>query len=161
MATTTMTLSAERWLDEVVLRALVADAAIATDIVEGFLSPAGIGDLAIMSVQASAVSIGTVPVTATFDRGARFAINASDDATQVDVVGVAQWFATGGAAAAFDRLDCFIDPDALVLWRQGELLKLSSAELDAGATGDIVVVAKCVRVRPIESPARGPVRLVR
>lgn len=155
-----MTLNAERWLDEVVLRAQVLDVAVAS-ISEEFTSPVGIGDLAILSALVAITNIGTVPVTATMPRGVVVQNVAQDAATVVDYVGAGEFVATAGVAAAFTKAHAHIDPDALMLWRQGEILVVEAPEMDAGATGDLVFIVKCVRVRPIEAPARGPIRLVR
>lgn len=160
MAVTTVTLKAERWLDEVVFQGLVSDVAIAA-ISETFVLPTGFGDVAIMSCTFSILSVGTVPVTATAPRGITARISSSDGSTAVDILGTSPWYATGGVAAAFDRFEATVDPDSLTLWRQAELLTVNAPEMDAGATGDLLAIVKCVRVRPIESAARGPVRLVR
>jgi len=86
----------------------------------------------------------------------------SDGSSILDVIGVGEWLATGGTLAAFDRFETFIDPDALCLWRQAELVTIRSTEMDVNAapTGDLSVAFKVVRVRPLEGTASGPVRLV-
>lgn len=161
MATTAATLAAERWLDEVILSAAVADVA-GGNLDESLSLPAGLGDVAILSVMVSITSIATVPVTATIPRGVSATITSADAASLVDVVGAAEWVATEGLAAAFTRARAFIDADALTLWRQGELLRLLGPEMDANAspTGDFAVHVKCVRVRPVALPV-GPIQLVR
>lgn len=161
MATTALTLSAERWLDEVILVGAVADVGAAT-LQESFTLPSGLGDIAVMSSIVSIVSIATVPVAATIDRGFRLVLVSPDATSIVDVLGIGQWFATSGDGAAFTRVDGIVDPDALMLWRQTDVLSLTSPEMDAGATGDLRIIIKAVRVRPIEAPmGQGPIQLVR
>lgn len=154
-----MALGAERWLDQLVLRATVADVAIA-DIAENFVAPAGLDDLAILSINVGITNVGTVPATATVARGAKAVILSQDGSSIVDLVSVEEFKATGGVAAAFTRFDAHLDPDALTLWRRGELIQVSAPEMDLGATGDLVVLVKAVRVRPIEE-AEQPIQLVR
>jgi len=154
-----MTLNSERWLDEVVLRAQVLDVAIAS-IAEEFTAPTSLGDLAIMSVLPAITNIGTVPVAATMPRGVTVQVVSSDGATVVDYVGTSEWYASAGLAAAFTKAHAIVDPDALCLWRAGEVLVLEAPEMDAGATGDLVLLVKAVRVRPMEGTASGPIRLV-
>lgn len=162
MATTAMVSSAERWLDEVLLLGSINDVLGAT-MTENFSLPAGLGDVAIMSLLVRGTNIATVPGAATAARGCEAVIVSPDQATIVDYVGTSEWMARGGTLAAFDSFSVSLDPDALTLWRQAELLVISSPEMDVNAapTGDLRVYAKVVRVRPIEAPARGPVRLVR
>jgi len=160
VATTVLTLRAERWLDEVILFGAVADA-LGAALSENFALPPGLGDVALMNLEIRGHAIDVVSTGVTPVRGVRAFILSSDASAIVDNVGVEPWYLTQDAANALE-LGCYMDPDALVLWRQNELLSLTSPEMDTDATptGDIQVFAKCVRVRPIES-AIGPVRLVR
>jgi len=155
-----MTLSAERWLDEVILLGSVADVAGAS-INEQFSLPAGLGDIAVLSVSVYVIQVATVPGAATVARGVRVTVN-SPSALGVDVVGVGEWMATSGSLAAFDEFAAFVDPDALCLVRQNELISVRSPEMDVNAapTGDLTIQVKAVRVRPIEGVVRGPLRLV-
>lgn len=161
MAVTPATLLAERWLDEVIVLCSI-DNTVGAQIAENFTLPAGIGDVAILSVLARAVNIATVPGAATAPRGAEIVVVSQDGSTTADVVGVAEWLAVGGSLAAFDQFSAHVDPEALCLWRQGEQLRISSPEMDVNAapTGDLRLFVKCVRVKPVEAPA-GPIQLVR
>jgi len=158
-----MTIIAERWLDEVILSSgLLADVAGAP-IGETFLLPAGLGDVAIMSLHAIAQTVDVGPAAAsTVPRGLRFMVTSSDGSTYADPVGSAAWYLCFDNANSL-LYQAVVDPDALVLWRQAERLTMNSPELDSDATptGDLLVIAKVVRVRPIEEQAPGPVRLVR
>lgn len=148
MATTTLTLTGERWLDQVVLSASVADVAGAA-LSESFLLPAGLGDVAIMSLHAR---VDNIDVIATLTNLAAAATIVTPDAsTVVERLGPAKWYETQNAANDLEA-QCTWDPDALVLWRQGEILNVTSSELDTDATptADLRIFVKAVRVRPIE-----------
>lgn len=158
MATTVLTLTAERWLDEVILTASVADVAGAA-ISESFLLPAGLGDVAIMCAYARIDNIDVlVDLT---NLAAAAAIVTADSSTVVERLGPARWFETQDVANDLEA-QCAWDPTALVLWRQSEILNITSSEIDTDATplGDLRIFVKAVRVRPVAS-APAQVRLVR
>jgi len=160
VATTIATLNAERWLDEVLLSASVADAGGAT-LSEDILLPAGLGDVAILSVEIRVTSIDALKAAAALPAGARASIISSDAALTVDVIGSTAFLLTADGANALAG-SAYLDPDALVLWRQSEILRVQTPELDSDATptGDFSILIKAVRVRPIEG-AVSPIRLVR
>lgn len=162
MATTAAVIAAERWLDEVILRCnLPADVAGAA-LSENISLPAGLGDVAIMSLTVRFTSVDVGPAAASsVPRGVRSMVLSADASTVLDVVGTAPVYLTYDVATTL-QYQAFIDPDALVLWRQSELVDVAGPEMDSDATptGDVIVWIKCVRVRPIEAPI-GPVQLVR
>lgn len=161
MAVTVLGVLAERWVDTVVLSAAVADAAGAS-MVEDFTLPVGIGDVAIMSVHVLVTAVATAPLAGTVARGTQFVIRSPDGSSVVDLVGLAEWFQTADVAGAA-RFDAWCDPGALVLWRQGESLRLVSSEMDrdVAPTGDLNVRVKVVRVKPQLAAGRGSSQLVR
>jgi len=161
MTTTAATLTAERWLDEVIIRCGAPADTLGADFAEEFSLPPGLGDVAIMNVICIGSTIDSEPAANVFPAGVEARIVSSDGTSTVDVVGAAQWFQTAVTATAI-RMTAYLDPDALVLWRQSELLSFRAPELDDDATptGDFVAIVKAVRVRPIEG-AIGPIRLVR
>lgn len=160
MATVTATLAGERWLDEVLLQSThgaIAGAAIS----EAVLLPAGIGDVAIMNVVARVSGVDVGPAAAaSVPRG--IAIRMFAGAGVVDNVGVAPWYLSFDGANVLEYF-AFIDPDALVLWRQNDVASLVSPEMDSDATplGSLTVYWKCVRVRPPAEGAQAPLQLVR
>lgn len=161
MAEVAATLTVERWLDEVILQAsLTADVAGAP-VSETIRLPAGLGDVAIMNVLLRATTIDSIPAANIMPLGVEVLVF-NRGGTQVDHVGVAAWYLVSDTATS-QRMCAYLDPDALVLWRQDEILTVTSAELDDDATptGDITVVIKAVRVRPIEAPASNNIQLVR
>lgn len=163
MATTALTLNAERWLDEVLLLGQgPADVGGAT-LAEFFSLPAGLGDVAIMSCIIRIANVDAGPVAVITPRGVSVRIFSRDAAKVIDLVGVAPWLLASDGANTLE-FHAYLDPDALVLCRQDELISILSPEIDSDATptGDLVVYFKCVRVRPIEAPAgQGPIQLVR
>lgn len=158
-----MTNIAERWLDVCILSSgTLADVGGAA-MGETFLLPAGFGDCALMSVHAIVQTVDVGPVAApTVPNGVRFMITNVDGSTYADPVGCAPWYRCfdGTNSVLYQAV---VDPDALVLWKQGERLTMNAPELDSDATptGDLVVIAKVVRVRPIESGIVQPIQLVR
>jgi len=162
VATTQATIAAERWLDEVILSATLPADVAGGALAESVSLPSGIGDVAIMSVHLRARTVDVGPATASsVPRGARAFIVSPDLSTLLDVVGSAEWQLVRDTATDLEYW-CTLDPDALCLWRQNELLNLASPELDSDATptGDVICVIKAVRVRPLETPAT-PLQLVR
>lgn len=162
MATTVAVIAAERWLDEVVLVASLPADTAGAPVNELVALPAGIGDVAIMSVHLRARPVDVGPVAAsTVPRGARVFVVSADGANLLDVVGTAEWLLCLDTANNLEYW-CTIDPDALCLWRTGETLSVVSPELDSDATptGDVFVIVKCARVRGVES-APQPIQLVR
>lgn len=153
MATTVATVAAERWLDQVILAAtLPADVAGAA-LAESVALPVGLGDVAILSLHMRARTVDVGPATASsVPRGVRAFIVSPDLSTLLDVVGNAPWLLTGDTATNLEYWAA-IDPDALTLWRTGELVSLASPEMDSDATptGDVFVTIKCVRVRPVST----------
>lgn len=153
MATTQLTIASERWLDEVVLQALVADA-VTGAVNELFSLPAGFGDCAIMSAHFRATSVDVGPAAAaSVPRGVRAMVISQDGSSVVDTVGTSPWYLTFDTATAL-QYQAELDPGALVLWRQGELLSVASPEMDSDATptGDLQAYVKVVRVRLVEQP---------
>lgn len=161
MAITAATLLSERWLDEVLIFGSI-DNTVGATLTEQFSLPAGIGDVAIMSVLVRMVNIATPPVAAATARGVEVVVIQSGSQSTLDIVGTAEWVAASGDGIAFTGVSAYVDPDALCLWRQNELLNIQTPEMDSNAspTGDLRVFAKCVRVRPIETVG-GPIQLVR
>lgn len=155
MAITNLALLSERWLDEIVMFGSIVNTA-GTDINEQFRAPAGLGDLAIMEAIATGLSLAT-PVAADTNPAAFVDILSSDAATVLDIVGVFRWF-----PVASTSVSAYLSPDPLVLWREGELIRIVSPELDTNATptGDMNLVVKAVRVRP-QAGAVAPMKLVR
>lgn len=160
MAVTAMTIIAERWLDEVILNAQVLDNAGAT-IAEDFTLPAGLGDVAIMSVTVGVFNITTAPTVPETPRGVQ-AFVLTPTSQLVESIGVAPFVWIAGATTVLTRVSAFLDPDALVLMRQNETIRLLAPEMDVDAspTGDLELIVKAVRVRPIEGAVKGPLRLV-
>lgn len=153
MATVQLTMVSERWLDEVVLQGQITDADGERN--DNYILPAGLGDVALMELMVDTGPLATVAPG--FDlMGVRATI--VGQSFNNDIIGVERWTKIGASI-----LSLYISPDPLVLWRQTEPLQLQHPEMDTNAapTGEIVVRVKVVRVRPIESPARGPIRLVR
>lgn len=155
MADVTLTLKSERWLDEVVLEGDTTN--VGADAVHRYSLPAGLGDVALMELWFRSGAAATL-VTAWDTLGMSGTIQTGGAFTNVDIVGVSRFFKAGALVLA-----AYMSPDPLVLWRQSEVLALELPELDTNGapTDDHKVLIKVVRVRPIESPARGPVRLVR
>jgi len=158
VATIQSTLLSERWLDEIVIIATKTDIdAVQADEI---LLPAGLGDVAIMCID---VRIQTIDVlTTTTPLGVHAYITAGDNSGGVlDIAGVGEFLVTQNGANAL-ALGAFIDPDALVLWRQHERLQLVYGEIDTDATptADLRARIRAVRVRPQEG-APAPLRLVR
>lgn len=156
MAFSNVRVLSERWLDEVLIVAEKANVDGEQD--DGFAAPDGVGDLAIMEWSCVFASIATLmanPETA----GVSSYIVSPGSSSVVDAAGGARFLRDATAT----RLFAFVQPDALVLWRQGELFGFNSPEVDTNATptADLFVRIKCVRVRPIESSAPAPIRLVR
>lgn len=144
----------ERWLDEIIVEAISSnvDGALADTIPV----PPGLGDVAIMEWTTYAQTIATL-MTDPELHGVWATIETASKA--VDNAGGARWQRDGTTG-----LYAFVQPDALVLWRQDELFTIRSPEVDTNAvpTVDYIVRIKCVRVRPVsisEQPA--PIRLVR
>lgn len=156
MATVTLVQTAERWLDEVILQATTADTAIA-DFGDFFLLPAGLGDVALIELYVEAVSLTAVPALAIPWMGVRAGIFGPDASFFVDIIGVQPWYRTTTATA----VAAYFSPDPLVLWRQNERLHLKGPDMDTGATGDLLVAAKVVRVRPLDPSTAQPLVLVR
>lgn len=128
------------------------------DVSDTLALPAGIGDVAIMECLVQGSSIATAVANLELS-GAGITVQTAGGGNTVDIVGTeARWSLTSAAAAVL-----YVSPDPLVLWRQNELLSFTWRELDTNAspTVDYLFLVKCVRVRPIEAPARGPIRLVR
>lgn len=163
MAVTALTLQAERWLDQVILFANSPANVLGAALSESFSLPPGLGDVALLNLEIRGHAIDVVSTGVTPVRGVRAFILSGDQAAVVDNVGVTPWILTQDGANALE-IGAYLDPDALVLWRQNELLSITSPEMDTDATptGDFQIFAKCVRVRPIEAPAgQGPLQLVR
>lgn len=150
----TATLTSERWLDQIILSGTYTNENGDHDLT--FLIPAGLGDIAILEIDVQALSVATMMANPELNAVRAYVVSAAGDA--VDIVGTQRW-----SKVWTDRVATYLSPDPLVLVRQSERLKLSAAEVDTNAspTVDIVVTVKAVRVRPIEAPARGPIRLVR
>lgn len=143
----------DRWLDEVILQATVANVGI--DDEYRVLAPADEQDLAIMNAMVGVIQITTM-VASINDWGVVFTVLSAAPSV-VDLGNTARFVKTSAAEAY-----CSLDPDALVLWRKGEKVALSIPEIDTNAspTGDVYIRFKCVRVRPIEG-APLPLQLVR
>lgn len=159
MAAVTMTVAAERWLDEVIL--FGARTNLDGQVADQYSLPAGFGDCAIMTVLYTLSSIATVKVATSRPDAVVLQILSSDVVNTVDVVGTMEMETDqDGAAAVMLSGQC--DPDALVLWRQNEKLSVVHGELDINAspTMDSSLFVKVVRVRPQENPA-SPIQLVR
>lgn len=163
MAVTACVLNSERWLDEVILRGNAPVDVGGATLSESFTLPANFGDAAILSILVAVSPIATVPVTATFPRGVRALVFSADASSIVDIVGVGALYATGGDGAAFTGVQGSIDPDAMTLWRQGELLNFAMPEMDANAapTADLIVLVKCTRVGGKQVRREGPIQLTR
>lgn len=162
MATTQATVLSERWLDQVIIICTLPADTAGAPMNENIRLPIGLSDVAIMSLHARASAVDVGPAAAyTVDAGLRAFVVSSDAATVVDPIGVAPWLLTFSQPTNLEY-SAFIDPMALVLWRQNELVQVTAPELDSDATptGDFNVFIKAVRVRPIEGVARGPMRLV-
>lgn len=156
MATLTGTVKAERWNDVVLIQASDPDGAD-TDSSNVIPNNFGIGDLAVMEIMVIALGITTMIADAVFAQiGMLVKVLSADGLTNIDIVGVEGFKKNSATAVA-----AYFSPDPLVLWRMGELLTFEGADLDTGTTADFLYLVKAVRVRPIESAARGPVRLVR
>lgn len=163
MATTALAIYGERWLDEVLLVAQGPADIMGAALAESFSLPAGFGDCAILNVEFRAWGIDVVSVGVTPVRGIRAYIQAAAGGKIVDNVGVAPWIVTQDTANAIE-LGCFIDPDALVLWQQDELLSITSPEMDTDATptGELQIYAKVVHVRNVRGQeVKRPLKLVR
>lgn len=162
MATTVAVIAGERWLDEVILVAVLPADVAGAALSELVALPAGIGDVAIMSLHMRARPVDVGPAAAsTVPRGIRAFVVSPDGATLLDVVGSGEWVLVLDTANNLEYW-AMVDPDALVLWRTGEVVALASPEMDSDATptGDVSVIIKCARVRPVES-APQPIQLVR
>lgn len=160
MTAVVSTIASERWLDEVLLTGTAAADAGGADVSDTIALPAGLGDVAIMELMIDASPAATIVADAVLQNlGVRAAVISGDGSTTVDIVGVHRFYRQAAA-----RAGCYISPDPLVLWRQGELLALTFPELDTNVspTMDIAYKVKCVRVRPqIVSEQPQPLRLVR
>lgn len=137
------------------LYALTTGDVVGADFVEAFRLPAGLGDVAIMEIMLQTSALATKLASLVNVGGVAQITTGSAVA---DIVGEMRW-----ANFSVSQFEAYISPDPLVLWRQDEFLQLSGPELDTNAapTGDLVVLAKVVRVRPLEGAAAGPIRLVR
>lgn len=155
MAIVQTALLSERWLDEVLVYAVTAN--VGADAVTEYALPAGLGDVAIMEILFQDANIATM-VTLGLDVGVSARMLSGATLGAVDFVGVGRLYRTQA-----NYVHAVINPDPLVLWRQSEYCQLFVPELDTNATptDDQTVYFKCVRVRPIETTAPGPVRLVR
>lgn len=154
MANQTFSILSERWLDQVVLSASVAD--VGADLADNFFLPAGLGDVAFIEGMARIVSVATMVANPELLGARWFVVNTAGSV--VDFIGVSRWSRSTSTTA----LATHVSPDPLVIIRQTEGIEFSTPELDtnAAATGDVTVIIKCVRVRPMEStPA--PLQLVR
>lgn len=162
MAVTALTVAAERWLDQVMLLGIVANVAGAA-MSESFTLPAGLGDVAILNVSVRFSQLDVGPASVITPRGVSVRIVSPDATTVVDIVGSAPILLCFDTATVLEAY-AYLDPDALVLWRQTEIMTLLAPEMDSDATptGDLQINIKCVRVRPIEAPmGQGPIQLVR
>lgn len=152
-----MTIASERWLNQVLLVAAGSTSSGAA-IVDTFALPPTLGDVAIMCVEVTCTAIDVL--TADVEQAVRLAIVRG--ATIVDLVGIGVVKTIYDAANAL-QVGVLVDPDALVIWHQGELLSLIAPEIDTDATplAAWTVRAKVVRVPP-GTPAlpEGPIRLV-
>lgn len=151
MAVIQLVVLAERWLDQVILYGTTADG-VGADFSDTLVMPAGLGDVALMEMQVLIGGITTAIDPA--NKGMRADVNTV--ASLVDIIGMAQIYSTGAT-----RMGAYFSPDPLVLVRQEERIGVTGPDLETTATGDAHYYVKCVRVRPKEEPAAGPVRLVR
>lgn len=154
MASLAGVLASERWLDEVIVAGSIST--ISADVEDSLSVPAGLGDLAVMEMEIDAVAVTTVSTVA-LNKGAMVYVTSPDAATTLDIIGTPnRWVECGSL-----RLQIFISPDPLVLWRQNELIVMRFPRLDNGATSfSYAVRVKCVRVRPQVVPERA-LQLVR
>lgn len=161
MATTAATLNAERWADIVIIKCTAPADVLGAPMSESFTVPAGLGDVAILSILGIASAVDAIPATNLFPAGLEATVGSVGGGALVDIVGVAAWHRVGDTATA-QAFTCHIDPDALALWRQNELLSFRTVEVDSDATptGDFTAYVKAVRVREPEIMA-GPIQLVR
>lgn len=154
MAVMAGVISSERWLDQVIVTGSTLNL-VTGDQSHSLTLPAGSNDLAIMEIAVFVDGMTTVSANPEL-RGVY--CDVIDQANAVrDIVGVQRW-------TSFQALSIgtYFSPDPLVLWRQGESLRFLFGTVEsAGFTGDLAVRAKCVRVRPIETPSSRAVRLVR
>jgi len=151
------TLRSERWLDEVLIAGQIAN--VDGDIAVELSLPPGIGDLAIIEALLDVDSIATLATNIELQAIRWVITNAAG--TTVDIIGVTRW---GQREATTIAISTYVSPDPLVLWRQGEILNAKFREVDTNLTptGDLGIVAKCVRVRPVPaSDQPAPLRLVR
>lgn len=155
MATVTLQLDSERWLDELLLQKRQTDGGGA-DFNDLWALPSGLGDVAVIEVLVNCVNFATMVASPEL-LGAELAVVSADTTTVLDIIGTERW-----SKISADRLSVYFSPDPLVLVRQGETIRLRTPELDTNATptADIDLYLKAVRVRPIEGAVRGPLRLV-
>lgn len=150
-----LTQISSRWNDIEMLQASVTD--LNGDLDQDYTLPAGFGDCAIMEIYVRAEGFATLITTPELvGVGAR--VLTTNSSAVVDIIGVSRWTRTGGALLA-----AYLSPDPLVLWRQNEVVRLQSWELDSDGAPTIDVHAhfKVVKVKPVESAALGPLQLVR
>lgn len=155
MATVFTTLFAERWLDIVELAGVQSN--IGADDISEFLLPLNFGDVAVMWIDAMHEGITTMPAAASLAVLGFHARLLSAGDSVIGPVGVSQNFRQVSVA----RVSAELNPDALVLWRQGEKIQIATPDLDAGNTVDHTYWFHCVRVRPQEEQVPGPIRFVR
>lgn len=148
MATTNLVLASNRFLARVLLTgssaAVPADAAIS----ENFRLPAGFGDLALESAEASIAGFsGAYVAPAPAFDGARLGITDSVAATVQDIVGSTR-FVNAGTASGRPELYTVVELFHLTIFRQAELMNVAVAILaGAGVTVSVNLRIRGVRLK--------------
>lgn len=155
MTARSLTLLAERWLDEVILEGQVAN--VDGDVNDDFLPPEGIGDIAILEVLVDVSGIATMMVNPEL-RGPRVTVLSRASDFIVDFVSVSRW-----TQIESTTLSTWLSPDPLVLVKSGESIRVRFGEVDVNVapTGDLSVTVKAVRVNRIVAGGQERLQLVR
>lgn len=156
MAEDRLSLSAERWLDQVMLTK--SKSAIDGDQADTWLLPVGIGDVALMEMMVEVASIATLVGSVEMVGVQLMVLNAAADTVR-DIAGVERWVRTGAATIA-----AYLSPDPLVLVRQDEKFLIRFGEVDTNVTptGVLQIFAKVVRVKQVPAVEMiGGIQLVR
>lgn len=143
---TVMTLQSDRMLGRALLTLDITD--VDGDLAQSCELPNNFGDALLEMVRVSASSFATVAATPHL-LGVTAVIAHTAPVDRSDIVGQSNWIAIAGTAAAATAVAASIEPYRPVLWRVGESLRISAAELDTNAapTVDYVVQARVTRLR--------------